>query len=332
MTENSKEKVCAYRHIDIFFSCLLQPAFTIYANNQFFFLMFITFSRFTFFDTYDIINWFRIFSHKEVTYMSHDLRKRIHRIYGIVLSAVTVIAGICLILACYGIYTEGKAAGGQIYSRAIVAEAFAPIAVPVYLCLALVIGSFLLHLALPLEKKKPRTVADRQHRLEQLHAKTDLSACDSAVRDAIGKERSNRKMHTCISAALLGAATVVFLAYACNSSRWPEVAALSPVVLQATLVLAACLVIPAGYTIFTAYFCNRSMDKEIELMKQAAKLHPSPAPVAPVKADHKKLLLIARCAVVVLAVALLLYGYFTGGIADVMAKANAICTECVGLG
>ena len=63
--------------------------------------------------------------------MSLETKKRIHLIYGIVLIAVTVIAGICLMFGCYRIYTNGLAADAeQIYSREIIANAFAAIAIP----------------------------------------------------------------------------------------------------------------------------------------------------------------------------------------------------------
>lgn len=264
--------------------------------------------------------------------MSHDIRKRIHLIYGILFSAVTVVAGICFILACYGIYTDGKAAGGQIYSRAIVAEAFAPIAVPVYLCLALVIGGFILHLLLPVESKRIAPEKNRQLILQRLQAKTDLSACDAQLQKDIRKQRSARKLHCFISAALLSVASIGFLIYACNNSLWPEVGQVSPVVLHTFMILAGCLVIPTGYTVFTAYHNRRSLDKEITLMKQAAKLAPSPV-AAPVQhVGSQKWLVIARCAIVMLALVLVLYGFFTGGVADVIGKAAKICTECVGLG
>ena len=41
---------------------------------------------------------------------------------------------------------------------------------------------------------------------------------------------------------------------------------------------------------------------------------------------------ICKYAVIVLAVALLVYGFISGGTADVLTKAKNICTECVGLG
>ncbi len=265
--------------------------------------------------------------------MSNDTRKLIHRIYGIAISAVTVIAGARLAWACYGIYSTGKAAGGQIYTRQIVAEAFAPIALSVYLCLALVIGGFILHLLLPPEQKKLAPEKNRRLILDRLHGKADLSLADAALADSIRKQQKARRLHTLISAVLLAVCSAIFLVYACNQTLWPEVAEITPVMLRSVLLLLGCLAIPTGYTVFTAYFCRRSMDKEIGLMKQAAKEAPaSPAPVSKPACNCEKWMLAARFAIVVVAAGLLLYGYFTGGIADVIAKAAAICTECVGLG
>ena len=67
-------------------------------------------------------------------------KKRIHTIYAILLSIVTVIAGICLMAACLQIYRSGDTP----YSPESVQAAFATIAVPVYLCIALIIGGFIL--------------------------------------------------------------------------------------------------------------------------------------------------------------------------------------------
>ena len=47
--------------------------------------------------------------------MNEMTKKRIHVLYGIVLSAVTILAGICLMVACYRIYTTGIAAGVKIH-------------------------------------------------------------------------------------------------------------------------------------------------------------------------------------------------------------------------
>lgn len=265
--------------------------------------------------------------------MSQDIRKWIHRVYSIAVSAVTIVAGTRIALACYHIYTAGKAAGGQIYTRQIVSEAFAPIAVSVYLCLALVIGGFLLHWLLPPEKRKPIVEKNRQLILDRLLAKTDLTNCDTALRSQIEKQQKLRKLHFLISALLLAVCSIGFMVYACAPGRWPDAAQVTSAVVPAVLTMFGCLAAPTGYCIFTAYFCRYSMDKEIELMKQAAKEAPvSPAPVSKSTCNCGKFTLASRCVIIVLAVGLLLYGYFTGGIEDVVAKAAAICTECVGLG
>ena len=78
------------------------------------------------------------------------VKKRIHLLYSIVLSAMLVITGICLCVACLGIYLSGD----QPYSREAVASAFQPIAVPVYLCIALVVGGWILDAISPSETKK----------------------------------------------------------------------------------------------------------------------------------------------------------------------------------
>lgn len=268
--------------------------------------------------------------------MSQTMRKRIHLIYGIALSAVTVIAGICLMLACYHIYTNGiQTNAQQIYSRAIVAEAFSRIAIPVYLCLALTIGSFILHMALPLDKKKPTVEKNRQLILSRLEAKTDLFACDPSLVAKIQAEKKRRLVDMLICGAVLAVCSIIFLIYACAPGRWPEAAAVTGAMKQAVLILLACLALPTACAIAAAYRSRRSLDKQIELMKQAAAQAPvSPAASAAPIAPPAKLPVaqILRYAILAAAIAFVIIGYANGGIDDVIAKAAAICTECVGLG
>ena len=77
-------------------------------------------------------------------------KKRIHQIYGILLSVSLVVSGILLIIACIGIYLSGD----RPFTPEAVAAAFSGIAIPVYLCLALIVGGFILEGFLPSEKKK----------------------------------------------------------------------------------------------------------------------------------------------------------------------------------
>lgn len=77
-------------------------------------------------------------------------KKRIHLLYSILLTAMLLITGICLCVACAGIYFSGE----QPFSPGSVAAAFRYISIPVYLCIALAIGGLILDAVFPAESKK----------------------------------------------------------------------------------------------------------------------------------------------------------------------------------
>ena len=263
--------------------------------------------------------------------MSQDIRKRIHRIYGIAYIAVTVIAGICFILSALALYKTGLAQNTQPYTRELVTQSFARIAVPVYLCLAMTIGGFIVHLALPVERKKSVPEKNLPLILSRLRAKADLQQCDAQLRGAIGRQQNARKLHTVISILLTAVCAVIFLAKACNQSYWPDPAYVTDAMIGIMPLFAACVLIPLAYIIFTAYFCRASLQKEIELLKQA----PKATQVQPTK-ERKQLPALAaqilQAVCILLGIGFIIYGVAGDGIEGVIAKAVAICTECIGLG
>lgn len=263
--------------------------------------------------------------------MTKKTKSRIHLIYGIVLSVVAVVCGILFILSALSLYRTGLATDTQPYTVQTIAAAFSRIAVPVYLCLALVIGGIVLNLVLPQEQKRVAPEKNRQLILQRLQSKTDLSGCEDSLRASIEKQEKSRKLHKLISGLLLAAATGLFLSYACDSSHWHETD-FNASMIRGFFALMICLVIPFVYIVFTVFFCRRSLDRQIELMRQASKLSPfqgeRPAP----QKRGQRLESIVRYGVLVFAVGILVYGLATGGTVDVLAKAATICTECVGLG
>lgn len=96
-----------------------------------------------------------------------QLRKR----YGIALSIILIITGICLMAACLHIYQGGDG----VFSREIVAEHFAGIAVLVYLCLGMIVLGFVLDLFLPHEKKKSAAKGNHTPSQKQTPGKQDHS-------------------------------------------------------------------------------------------------------------------------------------------------------------
>lgn len=270
--------------------------------------------------------------------MTDQTKKRIHLIYGIILIAVTIIAGLCLMYGCYNIYTTGVASDAmQIYSRQIVQDAFARIAIPVYVCLALVIGSFVLYVALPVEKKKLIPEKNDALILQRLQDKKTFSEDQADLRAAADRQQKLRRLHILISIVLIAVCAITFLVQACWPGYWPnpldpnETKSVTDAMIGIMPLFAACVLIPVAYTIFTAYFCRSSIRKEIDLMKQAA---------APAAETHKtpsfslspEATVVVRCILALAAIVFIIVGVCTGGVEAIIAKAVAICTECIGLG
>lgn len=260
--------------------------------------------------------------------MKKETIKRIRLIYGIVLGAMSVVAGICLIIACLGIYRSG---GEQIYTPEKVAAAFAQIVVPVYVCLVLIIGGFILDLVLPAENTKCKPEKNYRAILARFLSKRDLDICAPTIRKEIEAQRRNRKLHAWISLGLLALGSIVFLSYGANPHNFHQ-SEINTSMINAMWVLLPCLAVPFGYAVFSAYFTRHSLQKEIELVKQISTTDKKQPQTIPAKDSRKWVLLAVRCTLLCVGIGILVYGFFAGGTADVLTKAVNICTECVGLG
>lgn len=263
--------------------------------------------------------------------MTQETKKRIHLVYGIALSVVTVFAGICFIAACCNIYYSGVAANvSQIYTREIVAESFSKIAIPVYSCLVLVIGGTILNLALPMEKPRLKSEKNLPLILQKLQEKTDLASCDEQLRNAIAKEQKRRKHMVALCLGLLTFGLVMFLRYGTNPNNWGTNS--TPSMVGAMYRMLGCLPVPFLVTVFAVYRSRKSMAAEIELMRRAAAQAPKEAETAAPKVRSNRGVNIARIAILAIGVVLVVLGACNEGTKDILTKAVNICTECVGLG
>ena len=80
------------------------------------------------------------------------------------------------------------------------------------------------------------------------------------------------------------------------------------------------------FVIAAAFFCRRSMEREIALLKGV------PGSKAVEVAAKPAYLPVVRIVLYALAVILIVTGIGNGGMRDVLIKAINICTECIGLG
>ena len=245
------------------------------------------------------------------------INKRIHQIYGILLSVVTVIAGVCLMVACVGIYNSGD----RPYSPEAVKAAFSAIAIPVYICLVLVIGGFILDGFFPAPKAKDIPAKQYEAMLAKLYQTASAEQKSS-------RAKRNRRLHSCISLGLLALGSGIFLSYALNGNNF-DTKLVTESMIKAMYVLLPCMAVPFVYSVFTAYYAKASIKKEIEALK-ADGCTMKPVPTVASKAE--KVLCITKWALLGVGIVILVFGFVTGGTSDVLTKAVNLCTECIGLG
>ena len=254
--------------------------------------------------------------------MASERIQKLRRIYGIALSCVIIVAGICLMAACVSIYRSGD----EPYSREAVAAAFAPISIPVYLCLAMVVAGFVLKLLFPAPAKKAAAPRQYSVMLKRLHDRVDPETCGSELWEKITAEQALRKRNARICALVLVAAAAVFLIYALNSSHFHS-SDINGSMVRAMYLLVPCLVVAFLACILTVSARQKSMLREMELLKQCPKAE-TPRTEVPKAASSNKV----RYVLLLAGIALAVFGFCAGGTADVLTKAVNICTECIGLG
>lgn len=259
--------------------------------------------------------------------MKKDTLIHIHRIYGILLSISIILAGICLIAGSLTIYFTGE----HTYSREIVAETFSNIAIPVYTCLGLTMIGFIWEFLSPTPKQKHKPSKAHDLILERLVCKRDLSKCDETLLLAINKERTTRKLHVSIRTVLLCVGSIIFLIYALNGNHFHQ-SEINTSMIHAMWLLIPCMAVPFIYAVFTFYYNEKSMQREIELLKQAPVFENVQNTEERSAKSSTKTENIIRYSLLVVGVGILVYGFITGGTVDVLTKAINICTECIGLG
>lgn len=244
----------------------------------------------------------------------------LHRVARILISLSLVTAGICLIAGCLAIYHADA------YSREEVADTFAVIAVPVYMCLALILIGFLLDFFYKIKEiKKAPKVNDML--LERLQSKKDFACAEASLREAVLNERRQRRVLTGVCAGVVASACLAFLAYSLNPANFTD--NINASVIRAMWVLIPCLTVAFITSVAIVYANERSIRRELELLKSAAD---APQGNAITTERPQALRTAVLIGLLVLSIGAAIYGFLAGGTADVLTKAINICTECIGLG
>ena len=255
--------------------------------------------------------------------MNKEALSKLRKPLRIVLSCSLFVAGICLMAACVGIYRSGD----KPFTPESVAAAFGPIALPVFLCLGLILVTALYELLVPCNAEKKAPARQTRMVLNRMQERIDLDKCDEELRKAVLAHRSSRKLFRMIGWAILVISSILFLTYGTNPHNFHSTHITDSMV-RAMYWLLPCCLVPFLYGMFSSYKNLVSMKAELELLKTA----PKESKIAPHKKPTRNMVVYVRAGIALFALAILIFGFFAGGTADVLTKAVNICTECVGLG
>ena len=260
--------------------------------------------------------------------MTKKTIQNIRLIFSIVLSLMLIATGILLMISCVGIYKIGN----RPFTTENISAAFAKIAVPVWITVALTAVGIIATIFFPDEKKRVKAIKEKKSTLALLKNKLDVDACDQNTLTLIKKEQ---KMHTILqigTAAIVCAAAIPAVIYAFDFNNYS--ADYNASVIAACLWILPCTFVAMGVSVAFVYLENASVERQIGYIKSAIvqSKNIASASTAQENPNRTKLVMGIRIALLVVAIALIIAGILNGGMADVLAKAVNICTECIGLG
>lgn len=261
--------------------------------------------------------------------MSDKAKKLMRRIYGIVLSVLLILTGILLMAACVKVYLIGN----RPFTPQNISTEFKKIAPIVWITVVALVFGGILALVFPKEQSKLLAVTDKKITLARLYARL---AENNLSEDALVKVQNEKKKCRLfrIAAVLLSVfATVPALIYCLNFRNFS--ADYNESVLLACLWIfpSACVVM--GISLIYTLLENASIERSLASVKAAFSASRGKQLFTPEEKkvrSYPKAVFGVRLSIAAVALVFIALGVSNGGMADVLAKAIAICTECIGLG
>lgn len=272
--------------------------------------------------------------------MTLDTKKRLLFISRIVLSVLLGISAVCFIVGACVIYFSTDR---NPYTYESIASTFGYICVPVFLTIIAVIGGGILHLVIGEKEETVKGYREKSALVEATERRLNFAEIDEKYSHGISREKKIRRIHFILNLVLYAVAVIFSLVYSLIPANFTGDYNAS--VISLTYILLAAFCIPVALTVARIILDSRSLEREFSLAK-AGILAMKEKGVAFLDSDateksifldfiklkEKHITLYTRIGITTIAVALIFIGAFGGGMADVLAKAIKICTECIGLG
>lgn len=273
-------------------------------------------------------------------YMTLDAKKRILFISRIVISILLAISAVCFIVGASVIYFSTDR---NPYTYESIATTFGYICVPVFLTVIAVIAGGVLHLVVGENEETVKGFREKAALVAATERRLNLSEIDGKYSSGISREKKIRRIHFIFNLVLYAVAVIISLVYSLIPSNFTGDYNAS--VISLTYILLAAFCIPVAVTVARMILDSRSLERELSLAKagilamkeQGVAFLDGKETEKSILADflklkEKQITLYTRVGITTAAVALIFIGVFGGGMADVLAKAIKICTECIGLG
>lgn len=260
--------------------------------------------------------------------MNNKLQTRLRTVWSWLTAGLTVATGICLMVGCVTIYRSSE----RPFSPESIGAQYHNIAWLVWLTVAAIIVGIALHLLFPDEKGRVKAIREEKDILDGLKAKAG-TVTDEAMAQQITKAQRSIRAARVLLGSVLGVAVSRLVLFFLEPFRF-SIEHLNRDMLQfaALFGINCCIVLIC--MVICVYLTRKSLKQQIHLYKAAIADGKcdgvSPAPSA--KKNTSAAVTIARVAVAAAAVIFIVLGVMNEGILDVLGKAIAICTECIGLG
>lgn len=252
--------------------------------------------------------------------------KKLHLIYGIILSALIIASGIMLIFSCVNIYRSNL--NSHPFHPQTISIHFQRISLLIYTTLIALVGGIALHLLFPSEPSRPKAIKEDDAPLKAQQKKaSELLGQFSALSQ---KETIYRRNVRIICFLLFAVLATIPALYFTDINHF-SVENLNQDIIKSLVIafVPCCIGLCACH--YCKHLCRKSYLRQAEIYKNAIQTNACIAPNSPQKVTSPKLLYI-RGTLAILAICFILLGIFNGGARDVLLKAIAICTECIGLG
>lgn len=261
--------------------------------------------------------------------MAQDKFKIIHLIYRCFLSVLIVTLGILLIVSCIDIWQSGKQPP---YSPEAITSRFTQISLIVYGTLTTIIGGIALDCISPYQKQLAK-FSSNTTQLAQLRSKAlATQELDNAlVKQCIRRFKSKYICINLIACCLFVILLLHPLYYFRNTSHFSTENLNADIMKGISRILLPSVL---GFFLFSgaALICRHIIRQEIKLWRQLTE-GTIPSVKTPSKQnDFSRGIWCIRSIILLLAIILIVAGCINGGARDVLKKAVAICTECIGLG